>query len=381
MQPSSLSTVVALRLGQDTLTDPLRLYRSLRRACDLIEFDPETEIDSLSSAEPIPIKIDLTPPVSHCYEQVDNTPYLCAGVAEWLAGHGRTCLFVDSPARLTGKPVRAPLESCRSRQGIPASNIEWEGPIEVLIDSRLYLMPQSLSRPSRVVNLARVDFDGWGWYAGAIAGLAGCLPGLTMHPSYWFAADPGIIASSLVDLLTIIRPALTILEVPLQPEHECLILIGRDPVAMDATIADCLGLSGAEIPAVRLAAEAGLGLGWPEAVPLVGDIFDPTEVRQALDSVRPARAMFDGVLSGLLHPLSGPFLGYDAMRCVGCGECVKNCPNNALEIKPGRCLRRNSRECRRCWRCRSACRHGAHRPQLSRPGRWLDRRRRRTCVA
>lgn len=377
MQTASLSTVAALRLSHDVLADSTAVAALLARACRLIDLDPTTDLYPEEQSAGIQVKVDLTPPVGRRYESAGNGGHLRRGVCRWLDGEGLSPRMVDATARpSTGRP---PSEETLQDEPLFV-NIEAEEIVEILIDSRLYLVPRCVMRPNVVINLACVDFDGWGWYAGAIAGLTGCLPGLTMHPAHWFAAAPRILAVTLVDLLVLIRPALSILEIPLSPDGDVLALVGRDPVAIDATVAHWLGLSADEIPAVRMSAEAGLGLGWPETVPLVGDSVDPSDVHRSLAFDRPTRVMLSALTSGLLYPLTGPVVKHDPARCMRCGICVSKCPARALALDDIGRLWRSTQSCRRCWRCRSLCQEGCHYPRFSRFGKWLDDRRRRICA-
>lgn len=49
----------------------------------------------------------------------------------------------------------------------------------------------------------------------------------------------------------------------------------------------------------------------------------------------------------------------DQAKCNGCGECVNVCPTGVLEVKGGKCVLVNEKDCADCRACEVACPNNA----------------------
>ena len=49
----------------------------------------------------------------------------------------------------------------------------------------------------------------------------------------------------------------------------------------------------------------------------------------------------------------------DAEKCIGCGECVDNCPDDVYELQDEKSVAVNPEDCAGCESCLEVCEHEA----------------------
>lgn len=69
-------------------------------------------------------------------------------------------------------------------------------------------------------------------------------------------------------------------------------------------------------------------------------------------------ALLIGLLAGCSPPTENTGLLIDSDLCIGCGDCEKVCPYNAIEVIDGEAVI-NPSLCRLCYRCVEVCPKGA----------------------
>lgn len=55
-----------------------------------------------------------------------------------------------------------------------------------------------------------------------------------------------------------------------------------------------------------------------------------------------------------------PEVAYSAIRCVGCGKCVMECPSHALSLENNHKIIRDKEKCTECFHCVEICPYSAH---------------------
>jgi Pyruvate/2-oxoacid:ferredoxin oxidoreductase delta subunit len=174
----------------------------------------------------------------------------------------------------------------------------------------------------------------------------------------------------LLDLVTLVKPALSILDGVVgmdgdgpsagEPRHMGFLVMGRSAVHVDWAFSRLIGLEPTLVPVI----EAAVQRGWVNkenplveagSIPLTGALVEGFRLPETLDPLGYiGRLPFPGVWSKLLRSLCTlkPYIPENA--CKGCGVCQQNCPEAAIEIDSGR-ARIDHTRCIRCYCCHEVC--------------------------
>jgi uncharacterized protein (DUF362 family)/Pyruvate/2-oxoacid:ferredoxin oxidoreductase delta subunit len=225
-----------------------------------------------------------------------------------------------------------------------------------------------------LVSLPRLKTHGLTLFTGAVKNQFGCIPGLLKSQYHVKLPDPYDFATMLVDLNTLIRPRLYILDGITamegngprsgQPKQLNVLLLSSDPIALDATACRIINLNPAVVPTSQPGEAAKLGTYHAENIELVGEdidtFFDPSfEVNRT-----PPAHSTGGRFSTFIKNRITQRPVIDKARCDLCGVCVKMCPvrPKAVDWYKGdrsQIPRHNYDRCIRCYCCQETCPDGA----------------------
>ncbi|UCE24294.1 MAG: DUF362 domain-containing protein [Candidatus Zixiibacteriota bacterium] len=285
-------------------------------------------------------------------------PEFIAATARLIAAAGAHVVVGDSPFvihssdgqfwRITGM---APVAK---REAIELVSFEMAGSHAVAIDTRVYYISRVVMEADVVVSLPILKPDSDFGFAGGIRNMFGALPGFQKGRLYKKAANSRELARVLVDVFSAVRPALTIMQIPANdhpdPTVTGFVMASADAVALDSVITETLGMNPEKIHTTRLASDAGLGIGWIEAVRIEGEPLDALRSRLPLTSVRGRAAVLRGITRGMVEPYVWMKSRVDEELCDGCGACVSFCPTNALRFERGSsCPTIKADLCIHCW--------------------------------
>jgi len=185
-------------------------------------------------------------------------------------------------------------------------------------------------------------------------------------------ADPDVFSNLVVDLFRARVPELAIVDAvdalegtgPSRggvPKRLGLVLAGRDCLAVDAVSAAIMGLEPAEVATNAHAARRGLGEADLAKIDVLGERIEDVRSPFRLPA---SRLLVQGVLRRLpawVMRFFGAFSG--SMRefprvvrdhCIGCGLCVRHCPEDAVTLVDGKAVIDRER-CIACFCCQEFC--------------------------
>ena len=221
-----------------------------------------------------------------------------------------------------------------------------------------------------IINLPKLKTHGMTVITGAIKNLFVCVPGKRkVQWHFKTGVDQGSFCRMLIELAVLLKPCLTIVDAVTSmegngpgsgdPRDTGLVIAGRDPVAVDAVVGAVVGVSADRLPVIRAAAALGYGETSLIAIPLHGETIADVRVKgfrlppqDHLEWTIPEwaqRRLKDALTT---RPV------IDHHRCVHCGICRNDCPQQAI-TEDARNLRIDYRNCIRCFCCQEFCPQGA----------------------
>jgi uncharacterized protein (DUF362 family)/Pyruvate/2-oxoacid:ferredoxin oxidoreductase delta subunit len=209
---------------------------------------------------------------------------------------------------------------------------------------------------------------------GAIKNQFGCIPGLIKGQHHMKMPDPYDFATMLVDLNTLIRPRLYVMDgiVAMEgngprsgtPKQMNVLLLSHDPIALDSIACKIIDLDPALVPTSEPGEKSGLGAYRYENIEIVGDNMEQF-IDKEFDVIRKPPIPYEGNRTRTFiknRILPKPII--DIELCTNCGVCVTLCPVNpkAVDWHTGdrtRPPQHNYSTCIRCFCCQELCPEGA----------------------
>lgn len=292
---------------------------------------------------------------------------LVASVACQVTRLGARVQIGDSPWL-----VRTSVEAHWEKTGLKglASENDWElvnfekAQLQsIALDTHMYHLPVPVMEADLVINIAPSLRDHRARMAGAMFNLLGTIPGDKSGQLPAGLAGSERFNQAVVDILAIVSPGLNIVDMyvndtDLSNKDNYLrrILASRDAVALDMVVAMLVGLQPQEVPAIGMAAEAGLGVGWPDSIRLVGDRGKPWPFSALKAFKSGGRAGLPEKLKTFIEMVLPHRPDMDHGICKTCGKYVDCCPVGAIAPRStGTAVHFYPDLCIKCWHCRHTC--------------------------
>jgi uncharacterized protein (DUF362 family) len=367
--------------------DPNAVHEAVRKGLDLI--------GGTSSLVKSGERIVMKPNVlygTNPEKGVSTHPSVFRAVGRLLQESGAQVSYGDSPsfAGAEGHMRRAGLKQLADDMGIELADFDKGRAVShkdaLLIKS--FVVANGVLDSDGLVNLPKLKTHPLVRFTGAVKNQFGCVPGLLKSQYHVKLADPYDFAAMLVDLNTLARPRFCVMDGIVAMEGNGprsgklrklnVLLLSRDPVALDATSCRIINLDPEVVPTSKLGEKAGLGTYHSDNIELVGESIEPL-VCKDFDVIRTppdhcsrsrARAFIKNRLC------ERPVI--DGVKCTNCGTCVKMCPVDpkAVDWRQGdesQPPTHNYDRCIRCYCCQEACPEGAISAQSTMLGRLFYR--------
>jgi uncharacterized protein (DUF362 family)/Pyruvate/2-oxoacid:ferredoxin oxidoreductase delta subunit len=284
----------------------------------------------------------------------------------------------DSPAfGSTGFNTRiAGLKQVADELGIPMEDFSKGTAVSykegILI--KRFVIADCVLKADGLVSLPKLKTHGLTRLTGAVKNQFGCVPGFLKNQQHARMADPYNFAAMLVDLNTLLKPRLYIMDAIMamegngprngRPRKIGALLLSNDPIALDTIACKIINLNPAFVPTCALGEKAGLGTCRIENIEVVGANIEDF-ICQDFDVVRkPVEHAASGKMRIFMKNQTNPKPVIDKALCTKCGTCVKHCPvePKAVDWLDGDKTQppvHNYSRCIRCFCCQELCPEGA----------------------
>ncbi|MBR5543332.1 MAG: DUF362 domain-containing protein [Oscillospiraceae bacterium] len=241
------------------------------------------------------------------------------------------------------------------------SSFEREVPDGVRIKKVQLITP--VSRADFIISAAKMKTHGFTYYTGAAKNMFGTIPGLLKAAMHSRFPDKHAFCEMLVDLCESVSPDLSIIDGVIgmegagpsggSPKFGGVIVASESPYAADFSAMRIMGLSPERSPLHMAAVARGL----------VGDVvLEGAPVSQFYTSFEPAYkketrtvfAILPGAARTYIERLLAAYPNVMKSKCVGCGECVRSCPESTIKLKEKK-AQIDYKKCIRCYCCQEMC--------------------------
>jgi len=322
---------------------------------------------------------------------VTTHPAVFKAVGKLLKDTGASISYGDSPSFGKAEPNlrKSGLKEVGDRLGFILADFDSGKPVshkDALLMKK-FVIANGVLDCDGLVSLPKLKTHGLVRFTGAVKNQLGCVPGLLKSQYHAKLPDPYDFATMLVDLNTLIKPRLYIMDGIMAMEGNGprsgklkrlnVLLLSSDPIALDATACRIICLNPEIVPTSKTGEKAGLGTYHAENIELIGEAIESFvdasfEVNRAPPMPRSA-GRFRTFLKNRIT--DKPVI--DKSKCTYCGTCVSMCPvqPHAVDWYKGdksRPPRHNYGRCIRCYCCQETCPEGAifiYSPLLARASR------------
>lgn len=342
----------------------------------------------IHSGEKVLLKVNLL--MKKRPEEATTThPAFVEALAMILIDHGCKVVIGDSPGGpFTANALKGIYRACGYEDIANRLPVELNmntNAVEVTNDSCKILKKLSvievMSDVDKVISVSKLKTHGMMRFTGAVKNMFGTIPGL-IKAEYHFKM-PGIdeFSDMLVDVCVNSRPILSFMDgiVGMEgagpsagdPRQVGVILSSASPYALDLAAVKIVGMQPETVPTVQRCIERGFIPESADQLEIVGDSIDSFTINDFKipkignpEFLRNAPRPIKNAADMLLKPRPV----FDFVKCIGCGECARCCPPEAI-VMQGKKPKVDLEKCIRCYCCQELCPAKAvdiHKPLLNR---------------
>lgn len=246
-----------------------------------------------------------------------------------------------------------------------------------LVKSFILLKP--LWEADFVISLSKLKTHMMMKYTGAVKNLFGIIPGMKKADYHLRMPDVDNFADMLIDLALCVNADLHIMDAIVGMEGRGpsggdlrqvgALLISDDPFALDVVATSLVKINPLSVPTVEKGLERGK-VGDVNSIDLHGNNISEWKI-EPFKAPKVNKTVRFPIPDLLTQPLR-PKPVFNNSLCVSCGDCVDNCPPNALKLVEGK-PDVNLKTCIRCYCCQELCPQKAVSVKRNFLGKWLER--------
>jgi uncharacterized protein (DUF362 family)/Pyruvate/2-oxoacid:ferredoxin oxidoreductase delta subunit len=309
---------------------------------------------------------------------VTTHPAVFRAVGKLLKDTGANVLYGDSPSFGKSEPNlrKSGIKEVGDELGFIVADFDSGRPVshkDALLVKK-FVVANGVLDSDGLVSLPKLKTHGLVRFTGAVKNQFGCVPGLLKSQYHVKLPDPYDFATMLVDLNTLIKPRLYIMDGIVAMEGNGprsgklkrlnVLLLSSDPIALDATACRIAYIDPEIVPTSKPGEKAGLGTYHVENIELIGEALESFIDTSFEINRTPPMSGSGGRFRVFLKNRITQRPVIDKAKCTCCGTCITLCPvqPKAVDWHKGdesRPPRYNYNRCIRCYCCQETCPEGA----------------------
>jgi uncharacterized protein (DUF362 family)/Pyruvate/2-oxoacid:ferredoxin oxidoreductase delta subunit len=309
---------------------------------------------------------------------VTTHPAVFRAVGNLLKEAGVNVLYGDSPGFGKSEPNlrKSGLKQVGDEMGFILADFDSGRPVshkDALLVKK-FVIANGVLDTDGLISLPKLKTHGLVRFTGAVKNQFGCVPGFFKGQYHAKLPDPYDFATMLVDLNTLIKPRLYIMDGIMamegngprsgKPKQLSVLLLSADPIALDATACRIIDLQPEVVPTAKPGEKAGLGTYHSENIEIVGDPLESFIDKSFSVNRLPPVSITSGRIRTFIKNKITQRPVIVKEKCTHCGTCVKMCPvePKAVDWYKGdktRPPKHNYDRCIRCYCCQETCPEGA----------------------
>jgi len=309
---------------------------------------------------------------------VTTHPAVFRAVGKLLRDAGASVSYGDSPCFGKSEPNlrKSGIKEVGDELGFIVADFDSGRPVshkDALLMKK-FVVANGVLDSDGLVSLPKLKTHGLVRFTGAVKNQFGCVPGLLKSQYHVKLPDPYDFATMLVDLNTLIKPRLYIMDGIVAMEGNGprsgklkrlnVLLLSSDPIALDATACRIACVEPEIVPTSKPGEKAGLGTYHAENIELMGEALESfVDTSFEINRTPPISSSGGRFMVFLKNRITQrPVI--DKAKCTCCGTCITMCSvqPKAVDWYKGdmsRPPRYDYNLCIRCYCCQETCPEGA----------------------
>ena len=314
-------------------------------------------------------------------EATTTHPVFVKALAEILSEQGAVVIIGDSPGGLFNERA---LRSVYRGSGYEDLHDEDKNIFlnynvnEVTVThDHLYLLKtlnviEILNQVDKVISVSKLKTHGMTVFTGAVKNMFGTVPGIYKAEYHFKMPKIEDFTNMLVDVCLNSNPVLSFMDgiVGMEgagpsagdPIEIGAVIVSDSPYHLDCVASKLVGISPKEVPTIQRCIERNMVKEDSSDIEMAGlqyQDFKPLNIkRPQIGGISLLKSKLPTYISKPITRIMNPKPVFDLNICVKCGDCVRACPSNAIQMKEAGPLV-DLDLCIRCFCCQELCPHKA----------------------
>lgn len=329
----------------------------------------------ISKGDKVLLKVNLL--MKKKAEEATTThPIFVKALSDLLVDYGAEVIIGDSPGGpYNEKALRSIYKYCGYDEISKGDKISLNYDVSTCEDSNpdgLLLKKLEviglLKRVDKVISVSKFKTHGMMVFTGAVKNMFGTIPGLVKAEYHYKMPNVEDFSNMLLDVCINANPILSFMDAIVgmegngpsagSPIDVGLVISSESPYHLDDIAVRIAGMNPMDVPTVKSSYERGICKEKLEDIEIVGSNLDDSILNEfkypSIQDVKFFKNRVPLFLERILDYNLRPRPEFDEEKCIGCGECYRACPPDAISMNDN-FPHVDLIKCIRCYCCQELC--------------------------